>query len=55
MKNAVVSPNHKKKKRLGIKGKKCQCWWLSPAAQEAEIRKIGVQSQPGKIVRKTLS
>jgi hypothetical protein len=33
-------------------------WWLTrviPATQEAEIRRITVQSQPGQIVRKTLS
>jgi hypothetical protein len=34
------------------------CWWFTPiilAIQEAEIRKIEVQSQPGQIVHKTLS
>jgi hypothetical protein len=34
------------------------CQWLTtviPAAQEAEIRRIVVQTQPGQIVRKTLS
>jgi hypothetical protein len=33
-------------------------WWLKPiilATQQAEIRKIEVQSQPGQIVHKTLS
>jgi hypothetical protein len=34
------------------------CWWLTPtilATQEAAIRRIVVWSQPGQIVRKTLS
>jgi hypothetical protein len=34
------------------------CWWLTPvilAIQEAEIRRITVQIQPGRIVQQTLS
>jgi hypothetical protein len=30
-------------------------WWLTPVTQEAEIRRIRVQSQPRQIVRETLS
>jgi hypothetical protein len=35
-----------------------RCWWLTSvilATQEAEIRRITVQSQPGQIVHKMLS
>jgi hypothetical protein len=35
-----------------------RCWWLSPvilATQETDIRRLAVQSQPGKIVHETLS
>jgi hypothetical protein len=35
-----------------------RCWWLMPvilATQEAEIRRIAVQSQSGQIVTQTLS
>jgi hypothetical protein len=35
-----------------------RCWWLTPvilATQEADIRRIMVQSQPGQIVHETLS
>jgi hypothetical protein len=37
---------------------KARHWWLTlviPATQEAEIRRIKVQSQPGQIVPETLS
>jgi hypothetical protein len=37
---------------------RARCWWLPPvilATQEAEIRRITVQGQPGQIVHKTLS
>jgi hypothetical protein len=38
--------------------KNTRCWWLTPvipATQEAEIRRIAVQSQPGQIVFEILS
>jgi hypothetical protein len=38
--------------------KKARCQWLTPvilATQEAEIRRIKVQSQTGQIVHETLS
>jgi hypothetical protein len=37
---------------------KARCRWLTPvilATQEAEIRRIAAQSQPGQIVREILS
>jgi hypothetical protein len=37
---------------------RAKCHWLTPvilATQEAEIRRIAVQSHPGQIVRETLS
>jgi hypothetical protein len=43
---------------LETKAEKARCWWLMPiilATQEAEIRKIEFQSQPGQIVHETLS
>jgi hypothetical protein len=48
------------KNQLLLRKKKflARCWWLTPvilAAQEAEIRRITVQSQPRQIVYKTLS
>jgi hypothetical protein len=48
---SLQKPNFKKNKVAG-------CWWLMPvilASQETEIRRIVVQSQPRKIVHKTLS
>jgi hypothetical protein len=35
-----------------------RCWWLTPvilATQEAEIKRITVQSQPGQTVHETLT
>jgi hypothetical protein len=43
---------------LELEGQKAEHWWLTPvilAPQEAEIRRIMVQSQPGQIVHETLS
>jgi hypothetical protein len=37
---------------------RARCWWLTPeilGTQEAEIRRIVFQGQPGQIVHKTLS
>jgi hypothetical protein len=43
---------------LGKNSITARCWWLMPiilATQEAEIRRITVQSQPGQVVCETLS
>jgi hypothetical protein len=43
---------------LNEKLERSRCQWLTPiilATQEAEIRRIVVLNQPGKIVRETLS
>jgi hypothetical protein len=35
-----------------------RCWWLppvNPATQEAQMKRIEIQSQPGQIVLETLS
>jgi hypothetical protein len=43
--------------KLGIEGR-ARCWWLIPiilGTQEAEIKRIMVQSQPGQIIHKALS
>jgi hypothetical protein len=41
-----------------LKKKNAGCWWLTPAilaTQEAEIRRITIQSQLGQTIHKTLS
>jgi hypothetical protein len=54
-----LSPSSAGSIALGLKVKnvmEARCWWLTPvilATQEADIRKIPVQSQPGQIVHAT--
>jgi hypothetical protein len=48
----------KLRQKLVGKGRIAGHWWLTsiiPATQEAEIRRIVVQGQPGQIVLETLS
>jgi hypothetical protein len=48
----LISSLNKKKYRT------VRCWWLTPvilATQEAEIKRIKIQSQPQQIVLKTVS
>jgi hypothetical protein len=43
---------------ISIKGLLTGCWWLTPvilATQEAQIKRIAVQSQLGQIIQGTLS
>jgi hypothetical protein len=54
----TINHSRDKSKKTSEEGKITGRWWLTPVIlviQEAEIRRITVQSQPRQIVHKTLS